>query len=55
MARPAFNQDLTYELDADGSTVIVFRQIKLKVLKATREDITYTVDQPMYPAPPAKP
>jgi hypothetical protein len=46
LARPAFSQDLAFELDADGSTVIVFRDIRLKVSKATREDITYTVESP---------
>ncbi|MBC3916443.1 hypothetical protein H8L32_02980 [Undibacterium sp. CY18W] len=48
LARPAFTQDLTYEIDPDGTSVIVFRDVKLKVLKANREEITYVLVRPNY-------
>lgn len=46
LARPAFTQDVAYELDKDGSGMIAFKGMRIKVLKATREDITYIVEKP---------
>lgn len=49
-ARPAFNQDLSYELLANGPTKIGFKGMRLRVLKADSEGIEYIVDQPITPA-----
>ena len=43
MARPAFTQDIAYELNNDGSTIIGFKGLRIEVLKATNMDITYKV------------
>lgn len=43
MARPAFTQDIDYELDADGSAIIGFKGLRIKVIKATNMDLTYKV------------
>lgn len=45
IARPAFAQDLTYELESDGSASIGFKGMRMKVLKATNQSITYTVEK----------
>jgi len=45
IARPAFTQDVSYEMDPDGTTTVAFRGLRIKVLKATRESITYVVKQ----------
>jgi len=42
-ARPAFTQDISYELESDGSGVIAFRGLRIQIVKATRENITYIV------------
>ena len=42
MARPAFFQDLTYELT--DSKIIMFRTIKIKVLEATNSYISFIVE-----------
>jgi hypothetical protein len=43
MARPAFNQDIDYELNNDANTIIGFKGLRIEVLKATNMDITYKV------------
>ncbi|WP_151899777.1 hypothetical protein [Sulfurimonas hydrogeniphila] len=43
MARPAFTQDIEYELEKDGKTIIGFKGLRIKVLKATNMNITYKV------------
>ncbi|WP_320035466.1 hypothetical protein [Halarcobacter sp.] len=43
MARPAFTQDIEYELDKDGTALIGFKGLRIKVLKVTNFDITYKV------------
>lgn len=43
IARPAFTQDIEYELEKDGTTVIGFKGLRVEVLKATNMDITYKV------------
>ncbi len=45
IARPAFTQDVSYELEADGSGVIAFRGLRIQIIKATRESITYVVQK----------
>lgn len=45
IARPAFTQDVTYELGQDGTAVIGFKGMRLKVLKATGQSIDYVIDQ----------
>lgn len=43
LARPAFTQDIEYELDAKGSTIVGFQGLRINVIKATNVDIEYTV------------
>ncbi|WP_144428345.1 hypothetical protein [Azospirillum thiophilum] len=43
MARPAFQQDLHYTLNASGPTEISFRGARITVNKATNNQIDYTV------------
>lgn len=43
MARAAFTQNIEYELDADGTAIIGFKGLRIKVLKATNMDIEYKV------------
>lgn len=45
MARPAFTQDIEYQLDKDGGTLVGFKGLRIKVIKATNTDITYSVIQ----------
>ena len=47
LARAAFTQDVSYELDPDGTAVIGFKGMRIKVLKATGHDIKYILEQPM--------
>lgn len=47
MARPAFDQDVSYELDPDGTGIIGFKGMRIKVLKATGHELTYVLEQPM--------
>ncbi|MEA2018877.1 MAG: hypothetical protein U9N59_10555 [Campylobacterota bacterium] len=43
MIRDAFTQNIDYELNKDGSTIIGFKGLRIEVLKATNMDITYKV------------
>jgi len=43
MARPAFTQNIEYELENNGTAIIGFKGLRIKVLKATNLDITYKV------------
>lgn len=43
MARPAFTQDIDYELDNDDATTIGFKGLRIQVLKATNTELTYKV------------
>lgn len=43
-ARPAFQQDLTYTLNENGTAVVAFRAARITVHKATNTEIDYTVD-----------
>lgn len=45
MARPAFTQDIEYPLDKDGGTLVGFKGLRIKVIKASNIDITYSVIQ----------
>lgn len=47
IARPAFTQDLTYDIAPDGTASIGFKGMRIKVLKATNESITYVVEKEM--------
>lgn len=47
IARPAFTQDVSYELDPDGTAIIGFKGMRIKVLKATGHDLRYILEQPM--------
>lgn len=47
LARPAFTQDLSYELDADGTATIGFKGMRIKILRATNQNISYIVERPM--------
>lgn len=44
-SRPAFTQDIEYELNKNGETIIGFKGLRIKVIKATNTDITYSVIQ----------
>ena len=43
MVRPAFTQELTYDVPNDGSFTITARGAKLEILEASNEGITYRV------------
>ena len=43
MARPAFTQDIEYDLEKDGTSIIGFKGLRIEVLRATNIDITYKV------------
>lgn len=45
MARAAFTQDIEYELEKNGGSIIGFKGLRVKVLKATNTNITYSVLQ----------
>lgn len=46
-ARPAFAQDLSYDIESDGTAAIGFKGMRIKVLKATNQSITYVVEKPI--------
>jgi hypothetical protein len=48
LARPAFHQDLTYTLSAEGPTQIHFRTLVLEVLSADNSGIRYRVKHGLY-------
>ncbi|MBI5136508.1 MAG: hypothetical protein HZA24_04120 [Nitrospirae bacterium] len=43
MARPAFTQDVKYEMDGNGGALIGFKGSRIEVIKATNVDIMYRV------------
>lgn len=43
MARPAFTQNIEYELEKDGTALVGFKGLRVEVIKATNMDITYKV------------
>lgn len=43
MARPAFTQDIEYELEGNKPTIIGFKGLRIEVKKATNLNITYSV------------
>ncbi|GEM_PF-1072105 len=45
MARPAFTQDIEYEVNSNKPTIIGFKGLRINVIKATNLDITYSVIQ----------
>ena len=45
LARPSFTQDINYELAPNGTGMIAFKGIRIKILKATGQDITYSVQR----------
>gem|GEM_PF-3766695 len=45
MSRPAFTQDIDYELNKNGSTIIGFKGLRIEVLGSTNLDITYKIIQ----------
>ena len=46
MARPAFTQDVSYDLNPDGTTTVAFKGLRIFVEKATSAQITYRVLKP---------
>lgn len=46
MARPAFTQDVLYDLESNGKTTVVFKGLRVNVLEATSARIKYVVEQP---------
>lgn len=43
IARPAFTQDIDYELSKDGITMIGFKGLRIEIIKVTNMNITYKV------------
>lgn len=43
MVRPAFTQDIEYELESNKPTIIGFKGLRIEVIKATNQNITYSV------------
>lgn len=43
LARPAFTQDISYDLEKDGTAIIAFKNLRISVIKATQSEITYIV------------
>lgn len=43
MARPAFTQDIEYELEGNKPTIIGFKGLRIEVKKLTNLNITYSV------------
>ncbi len=46
MARPAFTQDISYDLEPDGTTLIAFQGLRIRVLRASSSGIEYIVEKP---------
>lgn len=46
MARPAFTQDITYELKSNNTATIAFKGLRIKVLNATGANIKYVIEKP---------
>jgi hypothetical protein len=47
VARPAFTQDVSYELEPNGTATIGFKGMRIKILKATSQNLQYVLEQPM--------
>jgi len=47
LARPAFTQEISYELEPNGTGIIGFKGLRIKVLKATGHSLDYVLEQPM--------
>lgn len=43
LTRPAFSQDLKYELGQDGKTIVTFKEVRIEVSEATNERIGFLV------------
>jgi len=43
MARPAFTQDIDYELAEDGTATVGFKGLRIQVLNATNLELTYRI------------
>jgi hypothetical protein len=43
LIRPAFSQDLKYELGQDGKTIVTFKEVRIEVTEATNERIGFMV------------
>lgn len=48
IARPAFTQDISYDLSPSGTTEIAFKELRIEVIKATSTGITYKVLKPLH-------
>ena len=46
MARPAFTQDVSYDLQSDGTTSIAFKGLRIEVISARGPNIEYKVLKP---------
>lgn len=46
LARPSFDQDLTYEIDKSGNGIIAIKGVRIRVLEATGTMLRYIVDKP---------
>jgi hypothetical protein len=43
LSRPAFSQELKYELAQEGKTIVTFREVRIEVSEATNERIGFMV------------
>lgn len=46
MARPAFDQDVKYEINHGGTTIIAFKGVRIEVISADNTSIKYRVVEP---------
>lgn len=48
LARPAFQQELTYTLSEEGSTEVSFRSLRIEVVSGDNSELRYRVLQGLY-------
>lgn len=51
LARPAFTQDVLYDLESDGTGQIAFNGLRIKVLSASNSQISYVLESPLSGSP----
>lgn len=51
LARPAFTQDILYDLKTDGTGEIAFNGLRIKILEASNSQIVYILEAPILGSP----
>ena len=51
LARPAFSQDVAYDLEPDGTGMIAFQGARIKVLTTTATHLRYVLESPITGSP----